>query len=120
MARSVSIGELIAKMSVPHFVISAFRSGCHDSSRRLGASRWPAQPSDNKMCVSGKCFPSGGQNEKTEGGAWVFYLPARQGLSGKHNCLVGGPLKAILPPHSHLALRSALSEKYGTLFEFRL
>jgi hypothetical protein len=47
-------------------------------------------------------------------------LPARQGLSGKHNCLVGGPLKAILPPHSHLALRSALSEKYGTLFEFRL
>ena len=49
MARSASLGELITKMPVPYFVISTFRSGCHDSSRHVGESHWLTQPSDNKI-----------------------------------------------------------------------
>jgi hypothetical protein len=33
-----------------------------------------------------------------EGGARGFSLSVRQGLSGKYNCFVAPPLKAILPP----------------------
>ena len=107
MAGSAPLGELIAKTPVPYFVISTFRSGCYDSSRHVDASHWLTQPSDKKICVSGNCFPSRGQNDKIEGGARGFSLSVRQGLSGKHNCFVGHPLKAILLTRSYLALRSA-------------
>jgi hypothetical protein len=44
-----------------------------------------------------------------------FSLLVRQGLSGKHNCFVGGPLKAILPLHSHLLPSGSAIRRPGIL-----
>ena len=79
----------------------------YDSSRHIEARHWLAQPSDNKICVSGNCFPSGGENNKIGGGVRGFSLSVSQGLSGKHNCFVGASLEPISRPTHALALRSA-------------
>ena len=79
----------------------------YDSSRHIEARHWLAQPSDNKICVSGNCFPSGGENKKIGGGVRGFSLSVSQGLSGKHNCFVGASLEPISRPTHALALRSA-------------
>jgi hypothetical protein len=44
---------------------------------------------------------------KLKAGCGGLSLSVRQGLSGKHNCFIAPPLKAILLPCSYLALRSA-------------
>jgi hypothetical protein len=82
-------------------------NSCYDSSRHIEARHWLAQPSDNKICVSGNCFPSGGENNKIGGGVRGFSLSVSQGLSGKHNCFVGASLEPISRPTHALALRSA-------------
>ena len=60
-----------------------------------------------KFVFSGHCFPSWGQNNKIEGGARSFNCQWRQAFP--ENMIVFlAPLKAILLPRSHLALRSGL------------
>ena len=109
MARSAPLSGLITKMPVSHFVISTFRSGCYDAVVRGTSAHLIGQHSRaTKKNVFLDCFPSGGKNNKIEGGERDFSLSVRQGLlSGKHNCFVAPPLKAILLPRYHLALRSA-------------
>ena len=74
--------ELIAKILAPYFVILTFRSSSYDSSRRhVDASHWQTQPSDNKIWVSGNCFPFGGQNNKILGQARGFLCQCAKAFS---------------------------------------
>jgi hypothetical protein len=118
MAHSASLGELITKMSVSYFVISAFSLGpigCRDSSRHVGASHRPTQPSDNKIVFLNIIFRLEANN-KTEGGARGFSLSLRQGLSGKHNCFVAPSLKAIFVTARPSG--SAIRQKFKDSFPF--